>query len=134
MRYKLFFIRQHSYGIELAIAPNMYYTGNAVTFDDIFTSKNKKTVFTLNGSPEKDPKFKNLFPVDGYNKTYIVNIGKDTFNFLLVGEESKLFNYDLLDVSPEIRDNNTKLYILDKEISLDIKEMFTKLAMGDIKR
>jgi len=143
MRYKLFFIRRHSWGIELEIAPNFYYTGNAATFDDIFTSKNKKTVFTLNGSPESDPKFKNVLPVDDYNKTYIVNIGADTFSFLLVGEESKLFNYDLTYSSSEIEkmlyDNNntvniTKLYILQKEIGLDIEDMFTKSAAGKLKR
>ena len=141
MRYKLFFIRRHSWSIGVEIAPNFYYTGNAATFDDIF--KSKKTVFTLNGSPESDPKFKNLFPVYGYNKTYIVNIGANTFSFLLVGEESKLFNYDLIYSSSVIENmlsdnintvNINKLYILQKEIGLDIEDMFTKSAAGKLKR
>lgn len=147
MRYKLFFIRQHSWGIELAIAPNIYYTGNVATFDDIFTSENKKTVFTLNGSPEKDLKFKNLIPVDSYNQTYIVNIGEDTFKFLLVSEKSKLFNYDLINSSSKLvhtlADNLlssnydtisaiiNRLYNLQKEIGSDIAEVLKKKAYID---
>lgn len=103
MRYRLYYIRRSLWSPSIITpAPKAYYTGDMLTFEDIFVSGNGQTasyILTLNHSPEKDPKFKNLIPVSGYNQTYIVNIGADTSKFLLVGEESKLFNYNLIDKS-----------------------------------
>lgn len=138
MRYRLYFIRQHSWATEIAPAHRFYYTDEPPDLHEIFGSKGKTTAYILklNHSPERDPKFKNVFPIDGYDQTYIVNIGDETFSFLLVGEGSKLFNYYLIGSSSDIVNmlsggnllanynnssvNINKLLELQREIGLDI--------------
>lgn len=126
MRYKLFYCVKTSIGYSVNPAHKTYYTDDRVSLETIF-SDHKNTngyVFTLNHSPEEDPKFKNLYPLYNYKQAYIAILDNvEHFRFLLVSERSPLFNYKLLENTPDLRraapSNN--LHILDQDISIAIK-------------
>lgn len=96
MRYKLFYISKDF--LAIASAPRFYYT------DYTTQQSNYQTIFKLDRPIDQDKAIEYYKVLDYYDDTYIVRFKKvDYRKFLLVGERSTLFNYNIIDEVSDLR-------------------------------